>query len=378
MFKKEYVSLYLSRFCYSFANAIIDVYGTVLLYNNNISVAQIFIIYALRFGLMGVSTPLSIIFSTKIGIGATALIANVIRAAFAYVILFDATSNIPLLILLLALPGAISNPLATILSARHVEPSCRGKYNSLRIICKILGTALASLTILYGISSNKQSVLFIIVMGFFILDSIFTFMVSFKPIKPKNNAFKETLSYIMKTPDSLKTLYSLRTFHIAERIFIPLYLYLALQDFVLFSTVISLSLIIQTILMLFCGHLTDKNILKMNKFISILRVILTSAFIFFRDKIVISINKTAFDNMEQIYDMVYISSVENIIKKSPIDHSVLASSGEMCLCFSELIFFSIFALIAHYDITAAFIFMFAGSIISTVIMNKKIKERLQK
>lgn len=377
MLKKEYIYLYLTRFCYSLANTLIDIYGTVLLYKNGLSVAQIFLIYAIRFGLMGIITPFSIVLSTRLGIGVTSFIANLTRITFSYVILFNITDNITFLILLLALPGGLSNPLAAVLSANHVQSNHRGKYNSLRIISKILGAAIANLIILYGINYNQQMLLFVVVMTFFMLDSLFTFMVSFKPQKLKANAFKETLTYITKTKDSFKLLYILRTAQIAERLFIPLYLYLALENFVLFSAVISVSLIFQIILMLFSGYFTDKNISKMNNIVTILRLITTSIFIITRNKVIISINKATFDSIEQIYDMVYISSIENIIKKNPKENSLLASSGEMCLCFTELLCFSLIALIALYSATGAFIFMFACSIISTIMMNKMIQKHLK-
>lgn len=377
MFLKQYLYLYLSRFCYSVGNTLIDIYGTVLLYNNGLSVSQIFLIYAFRFGLMGILTPFSIIVSSRLGIGLTSLIANLTRTAVAYIILFNTSDSIILMIILLAIPGAISNPLATTLSAYHVKTQHRGKYNSLRIICKMFGSAFASLIILFSMEENKQMLLFSVVMIFFILDSVFTYFVSFKPKKSENNAFSETIHYITKVRDPLKLIYALRTFHIAERLFIPLYLYLALENFTLFSSVITISLTIQTILLLFSGHFADKNIFKMNKWISILRIILTSIFIFTKNKITISINKIAFDSTEQIYDMTYISSTENIIKNSPKENCLLASVGEMCLCFSELVCFAIIAFIAYYNTSYAFIFMFTASIISTIVMNIKIQEKLK-
>ena len=58
-----------------------------------------------------------------------------------------------------------------------------------------------------------------------------------------------------------KIIYALRTSHIIERLFIPMYIYILLQDFKVFSIIIILSLLAQIITITLIGKYTDKNIM---------------------------------------------------------------------------------------------------------------------
>ena len=61
---------------------------------------------------MGLLTPFTLTLSSRLEVGITALIADIIRIIFSYDILFNVTDKIPVLVLLSALPSAIPNPLS--------------------------------------------------------------------------------------------------------------------------------------------------------------------------------------------------------------------------------------------------------------------------
>ena len=94
---------------------------------------------------------------------------------------------------------------------------------------------------------------------FFLLDYLFTGLIDYKPVQKEKAVFKETLKYIFKTKDGLKAIYALRTFQIVEKFFVPLYLYLALKDLVLFTTVVVISLSIQVFMVIIIVNLSEKN-----------------------------------------------------------------------------------------------------------------------
>lgn len=53
LYKKEYVYLYLSQFAFRFGNALIDIFGTVMMYKSGMPIYLILFLYGIRFGLMG-------------------------------------------------------------------------------------------------------------------------------------------------------------------------------------------------------------------------------------------------------------------------------------------------------------------------------------
>ena len=85
-YKKEYIYLYLSKFCYSLANSFIDIFGVVMLYKNGMPLHQILLLYGIRFGIMGILSPLFITISSRFGIAMCSLIANILRVVSTYII----------------------------------------------------------------------------------------------------------------------------------------------------------------------------------------------------------------------------------------------------------------------------------------------------
>ena len=105
--KKEYKYMYLGNVSYSFANALISTFGTVMLYKNGIPIWLILLIYGLRFGITGLCTPLFISISSKFGIAKCILISNIFSVISAYMML-DGTSiyrNIIIFVLAMGLWG---------------------------------------------------------------------------------------------------------------------------------------------------------------------------------------------------------------------------------------------------------------------------------
>lgn len=369
-FKKEYILLYLEKFCYSLGNGLIDIFGTVMLYKNGMPIYMILLVYGFRFGLMGLCSPLFITISKRFGIATCALLANALRIVGSYMILTGNSNNIILFILVMGLPGALSNPMEDAVSCKYIRTEHRGRYNGIRSVTKIIGSAIASVIVTYGVVADNNNLIFGIVTLFFLLDFIFTAMVNYKPEIENKNNFKAIFNYILHTKSSLKTIYSLRTFHIIERLFLPLYIYIALEDFKLFSTVIIVSLIIQIIPIIIIGRTTDKNIKKTSNIVSILKIIVLSIFIFAKNKVIISINKTVNDNLEKAYDTNAQTLIQNVTKNEKEDKAFLSTIGQMSLCFTEIVVLLIFALIAKIVDVEVFKILFVGSIIATILINR--------
>lgn len=372
-YKPEYKYIYLANVSYNFANALIETFGTVMLYKSGIPIWLILLIYGFRFGITGFCTPLFVSISSRFGIAKCILISNIFSIISAYMML-DGTNiykNIAIFILAMGFMG-LSNPSTDSLSSKYVETEHRGRFNSLINISKILATALASCLVAWGVISNNNIILFTIITLFFLLQYIFIRKIDYK-VEDKSNAFKASMKYIIKTKSKYKIIYALRTSHIIERLFVPLYLFIAVKDFSLFSSIVIISLFLQIITVSLIGKYTDKNISKANSLVTIIKVIITSIFLFAKNKVTIAFNKTLSDNFEKVYETSINTSIQNMIKESKEDNDLLAVVGQMSLCFTEVIVFAFLTIASIFIGEKVFIIIFILSILSSIFININIK-----
>lgn len=371
-YRREYKYMYASIFFYNFAYALIETFGTVMLYQAGLPIYMILLIYGMRFLITGLITPLFVTISNKIGVAKCVLISNIFSIINSYFMLNSENlySNIIIFIIAMGLMG-LSNPSSDTLSNKYVESKHRGRFNSIYFISKILGIVLASVLVAWGIISNNKVVLLSIITIFYILQYIVILQIDYKPEK-KTNTFKSSIKYLLHSKSKYKIIYALRANHIIERLFVPLYLYIALKDFKAFSVVVVISLLFQIITVTLIGKYTDKNIKKANTLVSLIRLIITSIYLFAKNKFVISVNKTVSDNLEKVYETSIQTSIQNMIKESKEDHDLLSAVGQMSLCFAEVVILAILSIISKYIGEDIFYLIFLLSIISTAVINFQI------
>ena len=377
-YKQEYKYMYLSIFFYNFANALSETFGTVMLYKAGLPIYLILLIYGIRFLIMGLITPAFVTISSKIGIAKCILISNLFNIIYAYFILVNQnlSANIIIFIIVMGLNG-LSNPSSDALSSKYVESEHRGRFNSFYSISKILGTVLASCLVAWGVISNKTLILFVVLTVFFLLQYLTILKIDYKPEK-KSSVFKSSIKYLIHSKNKYKIIYALKTNHIIERQFVPLYLYLLLQDFKAFSIVTIVSLLFQVITIILIGKYTDKDIKKSNNLVTIIKSSITLIYLFVKDKFIISINKAVSDNVSKVYETSIQTSIQNIIKESKEDNELLSAVGQMSLCFTEVFVFALLAFIAKFVGENVFYVIFILSIVSTIIINIDIKSENKK
>lgn len=373
-YKKEYKYMYLSIFLYNFANALSETFGAVMLYKAGLPIHIILLIYGIRFLIMGFITPLYVTISSKIGVAKCILISNIFNIIYTYLVLNTQNlyANIVIFVISMGLNG-LSNPSSDALSSKYVESEHRGRFNSLYSISKILGTVMASCLVAWGVISNNTLILFAIITMFFLMQYLVISKIDYKP-KRKANVFKASIKYLVHSKSRYKIIYALKTSHIIERNFVPLYLYLVLQDFKAFSVITILSLLFQVVTIILIGEYTDKDIKKSNSIVTLIKAGITMVYLFVKDKFIISLNKTVSDNISKVYDTSIQTSIQNIIKESKEDNDLLSSVGQMSLCFTEVIVFSILAILSKFIGEKIFIVIFILSILSTVFINVNIKK----
>lgn len=373
-YKKEYKYMYLSTISYNFANALIGTFGTVMLYKNGIPIWLILLIYGIRFGITGFTTPLFVTISSKLGIAKCILISNIFSIICAYMMLDGSNlyKNIVIFILSMGFMG-LSNPSSDALSSKYVDTAHRGRYNSFINISKILGTALASCLVAYSVITEDNIILFSIITIFFILQYIFIKKIDYK-VENKTSAFKATMKYIFKSKSRYKIIYALTTNQIIERQFAPLYLYIVLKDFSVFSSIVIVSLLLQIITITLIGKYSDRNLSKSNNLVSVIKATITGVYLFARNKIIISLNNMLSDNFTKVYETSIQTSIQNIIKESQEDSDLLSAVGQMSLCFTEVIVFVILSILSSFMNEKIFIIIFVLSIISTILINSNIRK----
>ena len=377
-YKKEYKYMYLSTISYSFANTLIGTFGTVMLYKNGIPLWLILLIYGLRFGLTGFTTPLFVTISSKLGIAKCILISNIFSIICAYMML-DGTNlykNIIIFIFAMGFMG-LSNPSNDSLSSKYVDTEHRGRYNSFINISKIIGTALASCLVAWSVITENHIILFAIITIFFILQYIFIKKIDYK-VEIKTSAFKTTMKYILKTKSRYKIIYALTTNQIIEKQFAPLYLYIVLKNFSVFSSIVIVSLLLQIVTITLIGKYSDKNLSKSNNLVSVIKITITCIYLFSRNKVMISLNNTLSDNFAKVYETSIQTSIQNIIKESNEDSDLLSAVGQMSLCFTEVVIFAILSILSIFIKDKIFYIIFILSMISTIGINFNIqKSKLQ-
>ena len=377
-YKKEYKYIYLARLSYNFANSLIETFGTVMLYKAGIPIWLILLIYGFRFGITALVTPLFVTISSKLGIAKCMLISNIFSIISAYMMLESSNlyKNIVVFIFIMGFMG-LSNPSGDALSSKYVDREHRGRFNSFINISKIIGQLLATGLVALGVISQNNIVLFSIIAIFFILEYVFIKKVDYK-VESKSNVFKESINYIIKSKSKYKVIYALRTSHIIERQFLPLYLFIILKDFSKFSSVIGISLFVQILVVILIGKYSDKNISKSNNLVTFFRSAISAVFLFAKSKTTISFNKVLSDNFEKVYETSIQTSIQNIIKESKENHELLSAVGQMSLCLAEVIVFPILAFLSMYVGEKIFVVIFDLSIISTLLINLLIKEEEKK
>lgn len=248
LYKKEYKYLYLTEFSFRFGNALIDIFGTVMLYKNGFPIHLILLIYGIRFGIMGLFSPLYIKVASRYGVTFCRFLANACRVISSYMLITN-HYNIIIFTITMGLSGALSNPIGNAMSARFIEEKNRGKYNSLRMVSNILGTALATAVITIGVVSKNSIYTIVLVIMAFGMQLYFAKKMDYKPEDKHKQKHSEIIKDLVTLKTPAKKISIIKSCDVIEKLFVPLYLYIALKDFVAFSVVIIVSLTIQSIIM---------------------------------------------------------------------------------------------------------------------------------
>lgn len=377
---KDYRMLYYDSFFKTFANGIYSVFTPVILYKSGVSLTMILFIYMVQFLIMGLFTPLAGTLSKKIGVANTKLFSYILKGISMLLVLNVETNIINYLeiAIIYGFSGAANNPLNTYIPSKIVEEDFRGRFNSftyiLRCFSSIVGYIFAGTFLIKG--NNVIIVISVFVsyiIAYFSLINLSKSNLSYD-IK---SSFKESYKYLFKTNENkeLKKVSGLRSFIILERLIaVPLYLYISIKDLKTFTSLYVISTIIELFSLFISGNTFDKNKEKTFNIISIIKGIITTVFLFYKNIYVLMINQSLYKLVDNVYDSSYSALSQSKVEKDENDSMLLSMIHEMSLCFYEFIVLLILLIISIINVELVFKLMFIGSVF-VLIINAKLVEK---
>ena len=191
------------------------------------------------------------------------------------------------------------------------------------------------------------------------------------------SSFKESYKYLFKTNENkeLKKVSGLRSFIILERLIaVPLYLYISIKDLKTFTSLYVISTIIELFSLFISGNTFDKNKEKTFNIISIIKGIITTVFLFYKNIYVLMINQSLYKLVDNVYDSSYSALSQSKVEKDENDSMLLSMIHEMSLCFYEFIVLLILLIISIINVELVFKLIFIGSVF-VLIINAKLVEK---
>lgn len=346
--------------------------SAIILYQVGMPIHFILLFFALKYGLMGVLSPLSLVLTSRIGLNKTILASSVCYVVGAALLVLGDYSNPALLFssfIFFALKGAMYHPLISGVISMYVENHNRGKFNSLNTILKII-----AIFISVGIGSvlliAHLYIYILFTITFFLVISLLTyvFFLEKKEINGRHT-FKSIYAYLFSKAFRENIVpFSFQSFLVIERIFIPLFIFLYFGSLEIAAFIILFSVFIEIIIQFKFGKYIDAFSKKSFASASALK----------------SFNSILFISSYVSVNMLYVGQIYNRIaenmfaisfgttfqtKAKKIDDPILFTTAkEMSLCFAELFFLLILFGIGYFIQERIFIVLFISSFVSVWIM----------
>ncbi len=370
---KNYIALYLNSIGNNIAGALFSFFSGTYLYSMGMPLHFVILFFGLEFGLRGVLSPLGPIFSRKFGIPTTMLISYISLSVFFFIISLASTSLFISFFsfIFISFAWGIECPIMNFIYSMVVDNKHRGKQFSLNIvigaISRMFGIFIGAMLIdkvnFVWIAVFATIISLLTSIPFFIfLDDIHIPKISFiDPYKFLfSKEFRENL--IPMTGYSLSI--------IANESIAPLFIFILVGSFKIFGFIFILSILAEKIFTLLFGHYIDKN---GNKKSVILSSILLSIGLFTYMFIYNPLSAFLVSSYTQISKNMFFGSLETGLHKKMKNskHSFIYSTAkEMSLCFSEVIYLPIFALIAYFFDKNIFAIVFLSGIFGLYLVRK--------
>lgn len=371
--------IYLYNFLHYSGDSISEIFSAVLLYNIGFDIVQILVFLGLKWGIMGLFTPLMPVITSRIGYlkAAAISIAAILSANLLLVVAPFETASLGVLFVLLVLygiGGAFTTPIQTTMKVMFIPEKIRGTVNGRLFAIRALSVMATSFAIGFFL---ENTVLMITFIATTLSLSLVPLWILFRGHKrPAKYSYRATLSAIFhRKLRPFLPAFMLRAFMHIEKFLIPLYIFLVVGDLAVLAVYIILTTLAEMAVMLLFGTRFDRRRTHALRTSTIFRS-LSSVFLAYRPLIEgLPIFGQVFSRITgRGYDTVYQSLEQRLIRRSGLNSSVGSAAIETTICFSELIAclgFSVFASSIGHDI---FFVVFCCSVIAVWLIYLRMRK----
>ncbi|MDC0506082.1 hypothetical protein OAN96_00630 [Candidatus Gracilibacteria bacterium] len=312
---------------------------------------------------MGLLSPLSPILVSKIGLVPSIVISNIFRLiGTGFLLTAQDFSSVYLFLIFVvfSIDGAIYHPLISGIISHYVKNTHKGRVNSLTFIISSLAIIVAVFVGGYFIAQGNNILLLGLITGSLVLSNLSYICLLDKYSGSNSYTFREVFRYLL-SPAFRENLipFSMQTFLIIEKIFIPLFIFTFVGDFQVLSYIVGFAVLIEFIVLFLFGKRIDIMPGKGFFQASFLRSLSSIFFIFFSlNTWLIFFNQTYAKISEKMFDSSFGTLLQTKAKKGK-DAILFVTAKEMTLCFTEffiLIGFSGFAYV-YGDLVFMFIYL---------------------
>jgi MFS family permease len=370
---KNYNLLYLHVFGDRIGNRLLELFTGVFFYYLGMPLPFILLFFGLEFGLRGALCPLAPVLASRIGVRKTMALSYLFLLVFFFVVYL---SHVSLILgffsfIFQAISRGMYYPCVDTLHSVLVRNGTRGKQYTLEIVWTIVAGAIA-----VGIGSEVLLSAFVpaaiaiaVVLALAVIPVFFMDALDFSSEITFVSAYKYLAS--LEWRENLLPIGAESLAIIANVIVAPVFIFTLVKTSSSFSSVILIGLLIEAVAVLIYGRMIDARGNK--RTLGAASLIQTVGNIGYASAALLTSFLPFINGFNNIAWDLFSSNFNTRIQQKAHKYShplLFNTASQMTLCFVEIVVLSIFALIAWYFGTAAFVIIFASSIVGLVVSTR--------
>lgn len=368
---RNYAALYSYNFFDTFAKSVFSIFSAVFLYQAGLSIAEIFVFFAVQFGLMGLFSPLSPLLVARLGLAGALALGNACYLAGSILLIapeLGGSASICIAAFFFALQGGIIHPTITATVAAYVADKNKGKVNSLITVLRAIAAMLAAALTGALLAGDHRLLLMNLIFAALALSLLPYFFLLDRRELQASGGFAESFRFLA-SPDFRENLipFSIQSFLIIERIFIPFFIFLFVGDLETMALLVAGAIVLELGATLFFGRAIDQFGRRSFLGATVLKSASSLLFLFFLNGPVWAFFSQTYAKItENIFSTSFNTQLQKKARRS--DPILFATAKEMSLCFTE--FFVLLALagcaVALQEKT--FLLVFASSFVAIWVL----------
>lgn len=349
---RNHLALYLHAFGKTISGSIIATFTGAWLYSLGLPLYHILLFYAVNFGVMGLCSPLGLVFVLKHGVFKTQLASNIFMLAGCFAIALVERNILFIIpgVLLQSLSSGLINPVYDVMQAIYVNDKIRGRSYALTLaitsISSMLGLWIGGVTLtlfsFWGVACFCAIALLVGTLPLLLLEE----RVRHSDIVRLDEAYREPFTPAMRRyfPAFFGEQFSI----IGRAVLVPLFLFILAGNFKTMAGVMILSIAAEAIAMLCFGHWMDRA--KTHRPLFSATASNASAFLFYaffaKSPLSLIFAETWRRLTTNFFTTAFRGHMHHYAKNTKPRLILFGMVWQMMLCASELVTLLVFALAA--------------------------------